>query len=84
MIKIDLCAFSDEASSDIQGQINALKANGIYLTELRSAFGKNVSNFTNEESKEYNKMFCDNGIGVFSIGSPLGKVDIDEDFNKYL
>ena len=44
MIKIDLCAFSDEASSDIQGQINALKANGIYLTEIRTAFVKNVSN----------------------------------------
>ncbi len=84
MIKIRLCAFSDEAASDISGQISALKANGIYLTELRSASGKNVSEFTSAESKEYYKMFCDNGIGVYSIGSPLGKEDIDIDFNKYL
>ena len=84
MAQIRLCAFSDEAASDILGQINALKQNGIYLTELRSAFGKNVSTFTKEENKEYYKMFSDNGIGVYSIGSPLGKVDIDTDFDKYL
>ena len=84
MAEIRLCAFSDEAASDILGQINALKQNGIYLTELRSAFGKNVSTFTKEENKEYYKMFSDNGIGVYSIGSPLGKVDIDTDFDKYL
>lgn len=77
MAEIKLCAFSDEAASDILGQINALKQNGIFLTELRSAFGKNVSEFTKAESKEYYKMFRDNGIGVYSIGSPLGKVDID-------
>ena len=84
MAEIQLCAFSDEAASDILGQINALKQNGIFLTELRSAFGKNVSEFTKAESKEYYKMFRDNGIGVYSIGSPLGKVDIDTNFEKYL
>lgn len=84
MAEIRLCAFSDEAASDILGQINALRQNGIFLTELRSAFGKNVSEFTKAESKEYYKMFSDNGIGVYSIGSPLGKVDIDIDFDKYL
>lgn len=84
MSHIRLCAFSDEAASDILGQINALKGNGIYLTELRSVSGKNVSTFTKAENKEYYKMFSDNGIGVYSIGSPLGKVDIDTDFNKYL
>lgn len=84
MVEIRLCAFSDEAASDILGQVNALKQNGIYLTELRSAFGKNVSQFTKDENKEYYKIFSDNGISVYSIGSPLGKVDIDTDFDKYL
>lgn len=84
MAEIRLCAFSDEAASDVLGQIKALKENGVYLTELRSANGKNVSEFTKAENKEYYKMFRDNGIGVFSIGSPLGKVDIDTDFEKYL
>lgn len=84
MIKVNLCAFSDEAASDIKGQIDAMLNNGISYTELRSVSGKNVSEFTTNECKEYLKEFSDNGIKVYSIGSPLGKVDIDTDFNKYL
>ncbi len=84
MIKVNLSAFSDEAASDIKGQINAMVQNGISFTELRSISGKNVSEFTDDESKEYYNQFSDSGIKVFSIGSPLGKVDIDTDFDKYL
>lgn len=84
MIKVNLSAFSDEAASDIKGQISAMQLNGIKFTELRSISGKNVSEFTFDECKEYLKEFNDNGIKVFSIGSPLGKVDIDTDFDKYL
>ena len=80
---IRLSAFSDEAGSGIQEQIAAMKRNGIYLTELRSIDGKNVSAFTLEEAKEYQRIFKENGITVWSIGSPLGKVDIEVDFSEY-
>ena len=46
-----LCAFADEASSDILEQIAACKANGIEYIELRNVNGKNISNFTVEEAK---------------------------------
>ena len=81
---IKLCAFADEASANLQGQITALKENGISFIEVRNINGKNVSNFTNEEVLEYKKAFDENGISVWSIGSPLGKVDISVDFNEYL
>lgn len=80
---IKLCAFSDEAGSDIYTQINALKRNNIKLVELRSIDNKNVSDFTIEEAKEYYRIFKENDISVWSIGSPLGKVDIKVDFNEY-
>ena len=80
---IKLSAFSDEAGNSIQEQISALKRNGISLMELRSIDGKNVAEFTEEEAKSYQKELEENGISVWSIGSPLGKVDIDVDFNKY-
>lgn len=83
MQKIRLAAFSDEADSSILGQIQALKRNGLNLTELRTVEGKNVSILTEEESKEYKKIFDDNGVNVWSIGSPLGKVDINVDFKAY-
>ena len=80
---IRLSAFSDEAGSSIQEQIAAMKRNGIRLTELRSIGGKNVSDFTLEEAKAYQKEFEANGISVWSIGSPLGKAVYDVDFNEY-
>ena len=81
---IRLCAFSDEAASDVEGQIAALKRNGISLTEIRSVDGKNVKDFTIEEGAEIRKKLSDNGISVWSVGSPLGKVDIATDFETYL
>ena len=81
---IKLCAFSDEAGDSIKEQILALKRNGVSMTEIRSIDGKNVSNFTFEEAQGYQKEFEENGIVVWSIGSPLGKEDINVDFNEYL
>ncbi|MBQ9782585.1 MAG: sugar phosphate isomerase/epimerase [Clostridia bacterium] len=80
---IRLSAFSDEAGSSIQEQISAMKRNGIRLTELRSIGGKNVADFTEEEAVNYQREFEENGIAVWSIGSPLGKVDVNVDFDEY-
>ena len=80
---IELCAFADEASASLQGQIKALKRNGISYIELRSIDGKNVSDFTEEEAKAYQKTLEENKIYVWSIGSPLGKADIETDFSEY-
>ena len=80
---IKLCAFADEAEESLAGQIAALKRNGIGYLELRSISGKNVKDFTLDEAKAYQKTLSENGIKVWSIGSPLGKVDIDCDFAEY-
>ena len=81
---IRLCAFSDEAGSSLKEQIDALKRNNISLMELRSIDKKNVADFTIEEAKEYQRIMEENGIAVWSIGSPIGKVNIDTDFDEYL
>jgi sugar phosphate isomerase/epimerase len=44
----------------------------------------NVSKFSKEDSLEYAKILSDNGVGVWSIGSPLGKIDISVTENEYL
>lgn len=81
---IRLSAFSDEAAKDLDGQIEALKRNGIPYTELRSVGGKNVCELSVREACECEKRLSDNGIKVWAVGSPLGKVDIDIDFVAYL
>ena len=81
---IRLSAFADEASPALDGQIEALKRNGIGYIDVRSVEGKNVLDFTLEEAREYNERLRAAGISVYSVGSPIGKVDIDCDFDEYL
>ena len=80
---IRLCAFSDEYGNKLEEQIEGLKLNNIHLIEIRNVDGKNVLNFTDEEAKYYYEELLKNDIRVWSIGSPLGKVDIDVDFEEY-
>ena len=81
MADIKLCAFADEAGDSLADQIKAMQENGIGLLELRSIDKVNVTKFTNEQVKEYKKQLDDVGIGVWAIGSPIGKVKIEDDFN---
>lgn len=81
---IRICAFSDEASPSLQGQIKAMQRNGITLTELRSVDGKNVKDLSIVEAAEIKAKLDDAGIAVWSVGSPLGKVDISVDIEDYL
>lgn len=79
---IKLCAFSDEASPSLDGQIKALKKNKIYYTELRGVDGVNVSSLTNEKAQEINAILKANGIKVWSLGSPYGKVSLSDGFDE--
>lgn len=81
---IKLCAFSDEAAKSLPLQIKALQENGIPYMELRGIDGVNVSSFSESDAREYASLMKSEGISVFSVGSPLGKVDIGCDFDAYL
>ena len=81
---IRLCAFSDEASASLRGQIAAMTRNDISMTELRSVEGKNVKDLTPGEAADIKAALDLAGITVWSIGSPLGKVDISVDIDEYL
>lgn len=81
---IRLCAFSDEYSNDLDKQIEGLKRCNIALMEIRGVNGKNIADIDKETAVEYRKKLDTNGISVWSIGSPIGKVDIETDFDEYL
>jgi sugar phosphate isomerase/epimerase len=79
-----LCAFADEAGSSLSEQIDALCGNGIGLLEIRGVGDKNISMVTVPEAKEIRKRLADTGIGVWSIGSPSGKIQITDNFLPHL
>lgn len=83
-MKVKLCAFADEASVDFAEQIKVLQEENIPYIELRGLDGKNVADLTEAEAEHYKKMLDDGGIAVWSIGSPLGKIRMDDDFDAHL
>lgn len=79
-----LCAFADEASVDLQGQIDALKRNNIGLLEIRGVDGENIKQISYSKIKEIKRRLDESGISVWSIGSPVGKNDPDDKFDSQL
>ena len=77
---IRLSAFSDEAGNSLKEQIEALKRNGISYMEIRNVDGVNVQKMTLEQAEEIQRELEANGISVWSVGSPVGKVKLKEDF----
>ena len=84
MLNVKLCAFADEAGDTLPEQIAMMKDNGIGYLELRAIDKKNVSKMTVAEITEYKKRLDDAGIKVWSLGSPIGKVDINAPFEQEL
>lgn len=80
---IKLSAFADESDKTLKGQIAALKRNNISYIELRWIADKNVANLTVEEANAYAEEFEKEGIKVWAIGSPIGKIKLSEDFEAH-
>ena len=84
MTEFKIAAFADEAAAGLDGQINALRRNGIELIELRSLDGFNVVNLGFRKALNAAAKLQKAGIGVWSIGSPIGKTGIDGDLGAHL
>lgn len=78
MNSIHLYAFADEADKMLDGQIAAMKRNALQGLEIRNVDGTNVSRITPEKAKEVRQKLDDNGLTVWSIGSPIGKVKLEQ------
>ncbi len=79
-----LAAFADEADGRISEQIKAMTENGIAYLEIRGVDGESISDITNEKAKEVRKQLEDAGLAVWSLGSPYGKIGINDDFASHL
>lgn len=79
-----LCAFADEADPMLPGQIQAMKRNGVDLLEIRGVDGQNISELSSEKVRQVHGMLTDNGLGVWSIGSPTGKIRLADDFDAHV
>ena len=77
--------FADEASAQMDGQIAAMLRNQLNGLEIRGVDGTNVSDISLEKAKEVRDKLAAAGLSVWSVGSPIGKINIaDDDYPAHL
>ncbi len=79
-----LTGFADEISPELDEQIATLAAEEMRYLEFRSAWGTNILDLSDDEIGRASGILADAGIGVSSIGSPIGKIAITDDFAPHL
>jgi sugar phosphate isomerase/epimerase len=81
---ITISAFADEIGPDLKLQMDTCEANGVKCIDVRGIDGTNVSKMSLPQVTGYYKQLVDRGFEVPCIGSPLGKIKMDDDFDQHL
>ena len=81
---VTLSGFADEIGPDLGLQIETLRTEGVRHLELRGIWGKNVLDLSAKEQRDAKAQLSGAGIGISAIGSPIGKVAIDEPWKEHL
>ncbi len=83
MSKFILTAFADEIAPDLKTQMEVLEKHGIKHIEMRKVNGKNLVDHSLDEVGELKKQLDASGFKISAIGSPLGKIQITDDFEPH-
>jgi len=79
-----LSAFADEVTEDFLQQVKYLVGRGVGYIEPRFINKKNIMDLTKAELKAAKKIIDDHDLKVSAIGSPIGKVRLDQPFEPHL
>ena len=79
-----ISAFADEIAPDLKTQMDVCESFDIRCIDVRNIDDTNVSAFTVDRAREYRRQMDDRGFSVPCIGSPIGKIRVDEDCDAHL
>lgn len=79
-----LSGFADEISPDLAAQCTTLRDLGIAFIEFRSAWDRNVLDLDDDQLSAARGLLDQAGIHTSSVGSPIGKVSVLDDFDEHL
>jgi sugar phosphate isomerase/epimerase len=79
-----LSGFVDEISDDFSEQCKVAADLGLRYVEVRSAWGTNILDLDDAQLATVRETLAEHGLKVSSIGSPIGKISIDDDFPPHL
>lgn len=78
-----ISGFADEIDSELDQQLAVLESLEIQHLDVRNVAGTNVLDFSDEQVDHIRGTLDDRNIGVTSIGSPIGKIGIEEPFDPH-
>ena len=78
-----ISGFSDEIDSNIVAQFETLNRLNIKYFEPRGINGKNISTLNDKEVNELKEKMEIYKIKASSIGSPIGKIYVEDDFEEH-
>lgn len=84
MAKCIITGFADEIADDLETQLATLEKLGVHYIEMRNVNGRNFSDYTPGEAKEIKKRLDAAGVRLSAVGSPLGKIGIEDDFAPHM
>jgi sugar phosphate isomerase/epimerase len=79
-----LTGFADEISPELEEQLETLAQESMGYMELRSVWNTNVLDLSDDELDRIKSATAQHGIGISSIGSPIGKVPVTDPFGPHL
>jgi sugar phosphate isomerase/epimerase len=79
-----LAGFADEVSADLDEQCRVFNELGIGYVEFRSAWDTNVLDLDDEQLDRAATSLAVHGLRTSSVGSPIGKIGIHDDFEAHL
>jgi sugar phosphate isomerase/epimerase len=79
-----LSGFIDEISDDFSEQCKVAAGLGLRYVEVRSAWGTNVLDLDDTQLATVREALAEYGLQASSIGSPIGKISIDDEFPPHL
>ena len=82
-MSILLTGFADEISPDFETQLQVCEATGFGAIEIRGVNGRGIQTYAPDEALALQARLAGRGMRVSAIGSPVGKIRIDEDFEPH-
>jgi sugar phosphate isomerase/epimerase len=79
-----LSGFVDEISDDFSEQCKVAAGLGLRYVEVRSAWGTNILDLDDAQLATVRETLAEHGLKASSIGSPIGKISIDDEFPPHL
>jgi sugar phosphate isomerase/epimerase len=79
-----LSGFIDEISDDFSEQCKVAAGLGLRYVEIRSAWGTNILDLDDSKLATVRETLAEHGLKASSIGSPIGKISIDDEFPPHL